>query len=191
MSKVAALGVPCRTRRLKGAQAIEHDFQPAPGDLRRVEKLQRARRQVSGIGIGLKALVLPNLVDPLELGEAHVDLPANLDHRRNRRGLSPPEFSGKGGDGQGVGRDVVPLDAVAARDGARQPSVLIGDAYGESVDLRLHDISQIVAAEKLHKAGVKFPEFGLGVGVVQALHRLPVHIRLKSGRPVVPHPLGG
>ena len=102
-----------------------------------------------------------------------------------RRPWRPFSSAGKRADGSGVGRDVVALDPAPAGDGAHERALLVGEAHGDAVDLRLDDVGEVLAAEKLHQPLVEGAQIGLGIGVVEALHRLAVPVGGKTLEPVV------
>ena len=57
-------------RRLAIADTVEHDLQAALGDLRGIEQLEGAGREIARIGVRLQSGFLLLAVDALELGPA-------------------------------------------------------------------------------------------------------------------------
>jgi hypothetical protein len=88
-------------------------------------------------------------------------------------------------DRERVGGDVVALDAVAARDGADEFSFFVREAHGEPVDLRLDNVRELVAFEELRQPCVELAQFRFGIGVVEALHRLAMPVRLETLRAII------
>src|SRR5690349_16279097 len=73
-----------------------------------------------------------------------------------------------------VDRDVVALLAVAARHGAHEPPLFIGERDRGAVDLRLDGKGEVLAAEEFGKTGAEPAQLRLVVAVVQRGHRLTV-----------------
>ncbi len=174
-----------RHRRLAEADSVQDDLELAAGDLACVELLDRARGEVARIGERRLAGLLALAVDALELGQGHVDFAADLNDVGQARAAGGLEFWGERVDGFRVGRDVVALEAAAARDGAHERALLVGEAHGDAVDLRLDHVGEVLAAEKLDEPLVEGTQVGLGIGVVEALQRLAVPVGGEALEPVV------
>jgi hypothetical protein len=68
--------------------------------------------------------------------------------------------------------------------------LLVGQAHGEPVDLGLDHVVQRLAFQDPSQPRVKLAQFGLGIGVVETLHRLPVPVGFESLRPIIAHSFG-
>ena len=182
---VARLRVARGLGRVAGPNAVEDDLEAALRDLARIEQLDRAGGEVARVRIALLPLEVAGRVDPVELGKGHEDLAADLDKLRHGRLRCSLQLPRKPPDRQHVGRHVVALDAVAAGDGAHELALLVGQADREAVDLRLHDVGQVLPSQEPRQARVEFAKLGLGVRVVEALHRLAVPHGRETLGPVV------
>jgi hypothetical protein len=89
----------------------------------RVELLQRAGRRVAWIGMCFSPLSA-FLVDALEIGDAHVDLAAHTEERRDRASAGGRVVARRRRSGMarmvGAGGDIFAIDAIAARGPARR-----------------------------------------------------------------------
>ena len=153
-------------RGLAGAETVADDAEPTAAGLLGVEELDRAGGEVAGIGVEGFAFGLAQLVEALELGEFHVDLAADLEEV-GRAGERARDLA----DQADVGRHVVAAVAVAARDRAHEPAVLVGEGHRDAVDLGLDDEFEAGAAERLGEPFAEGPEVGFVVGVVERQHR--------------------
>lgn len=115
-------------------------------------------------------------VEPRERIPGHMDLAAQLDERGNRvlrtigRGLA--QLSRQRTNCQCVQGDVVTLGSVAARHGADNRAVPVGDADRHAVDLRFHEIVDVLVSQLADNTFVERPQVLLRVGLVETQHRL-------------------
>jgi hypothetical protein len=92
------------------------------------------------------------------------------------------ERARQGCDRHRVRRDVVALDAVAPRHRADELAALIGHTHRQAINLGLHDVGQSRrgVGKNFAQPLVKVAQLGLGIRVVQALHRQPVPVGFES-----------
>src|ERR1019366_10261670 len=101
--------------------AVEDELEPSPGDLARVEELDRAGGEVARVGVALLPGVVAGRVYPLKLLQRHEDLAADLDQVRHaglRRALQVPR---ERADRERIRGHVVALRPVAPGDRAHEP----------------------------------------------------------------------
>ncbi len=94
---------------------------PRAGELG-IEQLETAGRRVARIGKELFAALRLFGPQVRKIGVRDVSLAADLEQRRRMFRFEPQRDAA---DGSRVGRDVVPLPAVAAGQGLNEPSLLV------------------------------------------------------------------
>ena len=147
-------------------QPVGEAAQRPAGHGLRILQLERAGRRVARIGEQGAPLALLHLVEGAEIRQPHVDLAAHLagDPRF-------PQFQRHRADGARVPRDLVSLDAVAARRGAHQEAVFIHQAQGDAVGLQLGDVLDALLRQGLAHPLVEGEDVLPGIAVVEAEHR--------------------
>ena len=149
------------------AAGVEKDVQRTFRDLPRVQLLEAAGRCVSCICEFLFVVRKAVGVEFQEACAAHVDFAAGFE---NRRRIGDVETERDGRNRADIGRDVIPLFAVAARKRLHEKAVLIADGNADAVDLRFDKIRRHVAAEAFDDVFVKTAEVVRVIRVVEAHH---------------------
>ena len=162
------------------------------GDLR-ILLPQAAGGRVARVGERLLSVGLGGGVQGLEAGLRHVAFAAQLQGRRKvadgGQGLVA-QAQRHVLDGAHVGGDVLARGAVAARGGAHEAAVLVGERNRGAVDLQLaHERRN--AAEELLDAGEPFVELACAHGVVERVHAPLVHDGRELLADVAADALGG
>ena len=150
-------------------QLVERAVQTAPRDHRRSLLLERSGRGVARIGEKRLPGRLAFGVDFVERGVGHQYLAAYFEI------VGPvvaPEPEGHCPHRADVGRHVVALRAVAARHGAQQPAMFVGERYGRAVELRLAD--EFRGARLLLDPLDELVQLVRRIGVAERKHRKPV-----------------
>ena len=116
----------------------------------RIELAQRARREIAGIGEHRLARGRLARIERGEIGVAHVDFAARFEDLR--RALEPlrDRF-----DNARVGGHVLALIAVAARRRLDELAVLVAQAAGQPVDLRLPQRHQAARSRPCRGSGAR------------------------------------
>ena len=150
-------------------QLIERAVEPAARHDSRGLLLEGPGRGVAGVGEERLAVRLALAVQAVERGVGHEDLPADFEV------VGPSlasEAQGHRSHRADVCRHVVALRAVAARHGAQQAPVLVGQRDGRAVELQLADVVRgpglaLDAREELvefvERIGVSEREHGVAV----------------------------
>ena len=166
------------------AQAVGEEAQgPLRGDAR-IELAHRTGRRVARVDEGLAADLALAFVEPVEIGTAHIDLAAHLQHRRHAafaiRGQGERDLA----DGADVVGHVLAHLAVAARGGLHQPAVLVAQAHGEAVELGLGHVfdgrrigRQLQLAAHAGVEGLGAAGLGVGLGANAEHGHLVAHGR--------------
>ena len=150
-------------------QLVERAVQTAPRDHRRSLLLERSGRGVARIGEKRLPGRLAFGVDLVERGVGHQYLAAYFE----RVGpVVAPEPEGHCPHGADVGRHVIALRAVAARHGAQQPAMLVGERYGRAVELQLAD--EFRGTRLLLDPLDELVQLVRRIGVAERKHRKPV-----------------
>ena len=149
--------------------------------------LDRARGEVARVGVELLPGRRALGIDALKFRLRQVDLAADL--HQLRRGA--PEFLRQRADGPHIRRHVITAVTLAPGHGPHELAVLVRQAHGQPVDLRLHGVAEVVGPEQPGEPGVKCAQLGLVVSVVEAEHLLAVRHLLETLHPVVARALRG
>jgi len=129
---------------------VEKDLQgPCRGDLR-IEKFQRSRCSVSGIGEGLFSRPKALFVQPRKAGARHIDLPAHLD-----RPIRQIDGEGNAPDSLEIGRHIVPLRSVSPGQPPDKAAPFITEGDRHTVDLEFRHKGRGLALEEALRS---FPE---------------------------------
>ena len=168
------------------AGTIEDDGKGTAGDQLRVELLERSGGSVTGVGEEGIARLGALLVKLGEGVAGEVDLAADLEELG-----SASQRLGEGAEGAEVLGDVVAGFPVAPGGAEDEAPFLVAEADGDTVDLRL-DHEAVGGGEEVlgHPFG-EFADLFLGIGVVEAEHRLGVADRGELGKRLAADPLAG
>ncbi len=153
---------------------------------------QAARRGVARVGKGLATLGVGLRIQTSEAALGHVDLTTDLDGSPavsphvGQRGLG--EVHGHVTYGAHVERNVLARRAIAARSGAHEGAILIGDGHAEAVDLKLAGVGHAPRAERLLRTGEPFVKLLEVHGVVHGIHARHMRDRSELLRHVTAHP---
>src|SRR3990170_3270191 len=79
----------------------------------------------------------------------------------------PGHPQGYGADGAQVLGHVLPPEAVPPGGPRHQPALLVGQGYGEAVNLQLADIIKAASRDEVGDPFVPGPELGVGKGIGQ------------------------
>ena len=186
------LGVHMQGRRV-GDRVDEGGKAARRGDLG-VLLAQAARGGVAGVGKGLATLGVGLRIQTSEAALGHVDLTTDLDGSSavsphvGQRGLG--EVHGHVFDGAHVERNVLARRTIAARGGAHERTVLIGDGHAEAVDLELTGVGNAPRAERLLRTDEPLVELLEIHGVVHGIHARHMRDRRELLRHVAAHALG-
>ena len=178
-------------RRFPCAPTIKHDLQPSRRDFPRIEQSGRGGSQVARVCKQRLIGLFARLVDPGELGPRQVDLAAKFDEFRHRirhsAGRHPAEFARQRTDRPSIGRDLVSLGPIAARDNADEPPVFVGNADREAIDLGFDHYRDVLPPDPPDKAAEERPQFRLGVSLVETRHWLDVATDREKTGAIVAH----
>ncbi len=157
------------------------------GALGGVLQFETAAGGVARVGERLVAVSLTLAVEGLELAEWVYHFAPHFEVI----GVRASEFEWYGGDGTGIGGDVVAYAAVAARHGLHKLAVLVGEPYGHTVVLELASVAEHRVAKQFACACLEVHYLVYRVGVAQREHREAVR-HLTEGLVDLPsHSLGG
>ena len=126
------------------ARPVEHDGQRPLRHETRIKLLERAGGGVARVGEKRLTRRLALAIEFLERGDGIIDLAAHLENRGV--GL---DLQRQRADGAQVRRDVVAAAAVAARQALHELPVLVAQAHGDAVDLRLDDEAEVLSLQRL------------------------------------------
>ena len=157
-----------------------------------------ARGGVSWVGKGRGARGIGILVQAREGVARHVDFAADLDGAAEASVSEALQAGRREGardiaDREDVGGDVLPRRAVAARGGADELRVPIGERHAEPVDLELAGVGDRAlrrGSERLVRTGEPFVKLGEVHRVVHRVHARGVRDRLELLGHVAAHALG-
>src|SRR3569833_1510012 len=152
----------------------------------RIELTQAACRGVARIR---KYLFAALLLAPIQFGEAafgHIHLAAHLEAPRR---MCAHEAQWHRMYGAHVLRHVLAGVAVAARRRPHQHTVLVQEAYGETVQLRLRRVMHRRHLQSLACASIEFAHLVLGKGIVERQHRQLVAYLAEGGERRAAHAL--
>ena len=174
------------------AQLVAPEGEPPGGGDGGILLPQRPGRGVAGVDVGAQARLDLRGVEPLELGDGHVDLAAHLDHL-GRPGGQPRRQHLDGGH---VGGHVLAGPPVAAGGGLHQAAALVADGHGQPVDLQLaHQPHLGRRVAQLGQAPLQpiapGPQLVGRDGVVERHHGHGVHDGGEGRRPPATDDLGG
>ena len=150
-------------------QLVERTVEASPRHDGRGLLFERSRGGIARIGEELFAVGLALGVQAVERGVGHEDLAPDLEVLGPPRAAQPQRYGTYRAD---VGRDVVARDAVAARHGACQRSVVVGERDGRAVEFQFAD--EIRRSDLAFDAFDEFVEFVGRVGVSEREHRVAV-----------------
>ena len=162
---------------------IERAIQPAAGDDGRRLLFERSGSGIARIGEqGIPGRFAFG-IEPIERSVGHQNLPADFEIVGPSAALQPERNGSHGSD---IGGNIIALRTVSARYGPQQPSVLVGERDGRTVEFELADV--------LRRPG--FPldavdelvQFVQRIGIAQRAHRETVFHRNELGRQVAAHP---
>jgi hypothetical protein len=164
-------------------QLIDERAQPPAGHQRRLEVPQRPGCSVARILKQRLSRLFAFGVHAIERLTREIDLAADLD-AAGRSVAAEPQRNRP--DGAHVRGDLLSPHAVAARGGAHQTSVGIGQRDADAVDLQLRDIVDGVDPHPFllqtpSHALVEGAQFVFRIGVVETEHRLGVLDGLEGG----------
>ena len=157
-----------------------------------------ARGGVSWVGEGRGARGIGILVQAREGVARHVDFAANLDGAAEASVSEALQAGRREGardiaDREDVGGDVLPRRAVAARGGADELRVPVGERHAEPVDLELAGVGDRAlrrGSERLVRTGEPLVKLGEVHRVVHRVHARGVRDRLELLGHVAAHALG-
>ena len=109
----------------------------------------------------------------------------------DRRDAFPTQARRDAADRSQVTGDIIAGHAIAARGAASEDAILVTKIDGQSIDLWLDDPIQSFLRQKPLHPIYKLAQLGLGVGIVQAEHRLDMLNRLKGFERFSAHSLAG
>ena len=158
------------------APGIGEKAQRAGGGDRGVQLAQRSGSGIARIGKGLVAgFCLPD-VQGGEIGMAHINLAAHLQHLRG-----VDDLPGDVGNGQGVGCNILARLAIAAGGGLHQPAAFIAQRQGKPVDLGFSgEGNRPLNAQEFADAVLEIQHVLIGKCVFQAKHPDPVRHLAKA-----------
>ena len=127
----------------------------------------RVRERRASFGVGF-------LIEAREAALGHIDLAAHLDARvaigAHMREARFRQVHGHVADGAHVERNVFAGRAVAARGGANEGTIFIGERYAQAVDFQLAGVRGLARAQRVFGALQPFVELGQVHGVVHGIH---------------------
>src|SRR5882672_11595913 len=156
------------------------DPQTAGARLFGIELAECAGRRVARVGVGRLARFLALLIGLRELALRQVDLAAHL-HLLGPALAAQPQRQVE--HGPQVCRDVLPFDAVAARDAGDEDAVLVGEAHRGAVDLHLERVPRRL--DLRDQPGVTllpFLQLRFGERVCQRQHRNEMTVLAECAR---------
>ncbi len=181
-----------RQRSIVG-RGVDERCQVAPGGYLRVLLAQRSRRGVARVGEGRLAVVHGSAVERLEAALGHVHLAAQLQ-RGAGAAHGPAGLLAQGqrhvAHGAHVGGHVLAGGAVAARGGAHEHALVVGERDGRAVYLQLAAQRRQLAEGLLHALGPGGQLVEVH-GVVERVHAARVVDGHELLAHVAAHPLGG
>ena len=159
--------VPLRLRRPCRVERVHERLQVAAGGDVGVDLADAARGGVARIDEARLARRLHLAIQLLKPGDREVNLTAHLEHVG--QALRGRDLQRHAADRAQVGGHVLAGRAVAARGRALEPALGVGQADGQTVDLELGAVHDLVADRGPH-APVEGPDLGLVEGVLEAEH---------------------
>ena len=167
------------------AHLVEEDAQrPLRGDPR-IELPQRSGGAIARVHEGRFSGLLPFLVHAHEVPLVDEDLPARLEDRRR----PSTELQGDHLDGAQIRGDVLASETVPAGGALHEPAVLVPERDRQTIELRLHHVSEGLVPEQPVHAGVELEKLVFGHRVGERHHLPPVRDLgelLARGRPDAP-----
>ena len=165
-------------------QVIDERAEPPLGGQLRVFLPQRPRRGVARIGQRLFPRFFQLLVVAGEVGFGDVDFAAHLQSLEARLDLQRERPHGAH-----VRRDVVAAHSVAARRSAHQLAVLVEQIDGDSVDLQLRLVFDVLTPQAAPDPGVPLAQLVQRIDVVDGQHRRAMNNGLEFVDRRTAHPL--
>ena len=163
-------------------QLVERAVEASPRHDGRGLLFERSRGGVARIGEELFAVGLSFGVQTVERGVGHEDLAPDLEVVGPVVALQPQRHAAHGAH---VGRHIVAREAVAARHGAQQAPVLVGERDGRTVELQFADVIRFAGLAL--DAGDEVVELLQGVGIPERKHRIAVPHGFELRREVAAH----
>jgi hypothetical protein len=163
--------VPLGREAVSPPQAVDPDGERAVGRDRGVLLAQRPCRSVARVRRRLLPLRDEPAVELVEAGQRQVHLSTSLED--GRRHLALPELHAHRDrlDRLQVHRHVLAAEPVTPRRAAHENAALVEKVDGETVDLRLGDVADLVGAEALDDIRVPLLERLVGRDLLQRAHR--------------------
>ncbi len=159
------------------AELVAEEGQIAAGRHGRILLTKAARCRVARVDEGLLPRCDGALVELLEARPGHVHLAAHLDHLGGSVGEDVWHVADRGD----VRGDVLADPSVATGRGLHEPSVLVAQADGETVELQLAHERRLVTVEALgHTVRPRTQLIGVH-RVVETHHRYPMGDRRERG----------
>ena len=158
------------------AEAVGEKAQLAAGGNGGVKLAQAARGGIARIGKSLAAVTLRRRIERGKSGLRHIHLAPDVDERRRR---VVEQAQRDGADGAHIGGDVLAGRTVATGRRAGEDAMLITQADGKTVELRLGGQQQVVVVEPLLQAPDESGKFFFAEDVIQRQHRYVVRHRGK------------
>ena len=153
-------------------QGVGVEVEAAGGGDAGVEHAQRAGGGVAGVGEGLPSLLDLPPVEPGERLPGHHHLAAHLEVGRHSRIPQRVRVDRQRQRPQRprVGRDDLPLHAVAPRQRQVEPAGHEADRHRRAVELQLPDVVEGLGLRQLARPPVEVAELGVVEGVLEAEH---------------------
>ena len=163
-------------------ELVERAVQPAARHDGRLLLLERSGGGVARVGEELFAVGLALGVEAVERGVGHQHFAADLEQFGPPFAAQPQRHGAHRAD---VGRHVVALDAVAAREGLHEPPVFVGERNGRAVELQLAYV--VRRACLAFDASEELVQLVERVGVAQREHGVAVAHGAELGPEVAAH----